>query len=549
MAKKVAIRERRFRLVLWLADDKLEKRVKELCELAEVSINFALNSIPVANIVPLLGKWVNTAKEKHADLDIVLNLTKKRAPVIITAQVAQTFSSNSNKSDKQYWDATTKGAPDAFGIYKSKYQEIFKGYLQPPTTEVTAVSAGLSIPVVHWLADLAEISLFTTAMHLGTPMEMSLQMYHLMNRNCSWCLTENLKIDNDMGAVWENGIKKLFLTLLEKTDQDKNNKQFKFIQEKRERAKRAIERIKPDKTLKLGRQVGQWKRGLSAAISKCLRREDYRQFTNVSAWDRLVGSYSPQFLFSIIPAVNEARLIPTPTVVYKDEAIEITNSEIFRVRSAPVTANQISRIICIPSKPVDYTGNLNGNPRYHDVGHYPEDKDMKDRSGYVHVVAWPTWITESIPVIQNKVPFQPRIVPNPKKLIEGVAKAMANALLDAGAKEVQKKIGEAYAQYAYLIAAFNTTSAVIVTPIRPDISPGAMVKFHTKLFGDNDSVFYGTVSSMQFHFTAGESPCTTTLSLTNIRDSKTVDSEIDNPQKDVGFYERQWTGKQTDDRA
>ena len=120
--------------------------------------------------------------------------------------------------------------------------------------------------------------------------------------------------------------------------------------------------------------------------------------------------------------------------------------------------------------------------------------------------------------------------------------AAKNNVKKHNAEENLKYLGANYARYAYLVSAYNTTSAVIITPLRVDIGPGDMIKYHTKVFGDDDIIMYGTVVSTEFHLSAGSNPCTTTLVLTNIRDSQTIDDPIENPKGGIGFYKEQFVG-------
>ena len=539
--EKTAIRERRFRLVLWTCEEGFEKRKDELCELAEFSVSYALNSIPVAKIVPLLGIWINTKKEKHADLDIVFKAAKERIPVIVTAQLVHSFASDKDKTDLDNWDKKymPSGKPDYFGIYKAEPAEIFKGYLQPPTTEVTAVNAGITLSIVHWLSDLADVSMYSTACQLGTPVELALQAYNSLNRakDGKWTTVRKIEIKEGIGDVWDKGIKLVFEDVIEQADNDKNNKHL-FIDLKRKRLKKALSNIVPDKTLQLVDLPSKNNYGLTRMISFFLSGEEIGQFAGISAWNRLVGTYSPYFLFSIIPTASKARLIPTPCVIDKDKAKEITSSEIIQVRSSPVPMNRLARVICIPSAATDPTGSISGPPRYIDVGHYPFSKDMPHRTGTVQTIVLPEWICEKSRAAVEKIPKQPGPVENPAQA-DNKAKKNAN---QNNAEEDLNYLGANYARYAYLVSAFNTTSAVLVTPLRVDIGPGAMIKYHTKIFGDDDIIMYGTVVSVELHLSAGSNPCTTTLVLTNIRDSQTIDDPIENPKK-AGFYKEQFVGQ------
>ena len=539
--EKTAIRERRFRLVLWYSEEGFEKRKKELCELAEFSVSFALNSIPVAKIVPLLGVWINTKKEKYTDLDIVFEGARKRVPVIVTAQLVHSFASDKDKVDLDNWSEKymPKGKPDYFGIYKSEPAEIFKGYLQPPTTEVTAVNAGITLSIVHWLSDLADVSMYSTACQLGTPVELALQAYNSLNRakDGKWTTVKEIKIKEDIGDVWDKGIKVLFEDILEQSQNDKNNKHL-YVDKKRKRIKKALSNIVPDKTLKLENLPSKDSIDLERAIARFLSREDIGQFAGISAWNRLVGTYSPAFLFSVRPTPSTARLIPTPCTIDKEKAKEITSSEIIQVRSSPVPMNRLARLICVSPAPTDPTGSVSGDPRYYEVGHYPFDKDMPDRVGDVQTIIWPEWMSYSSPAHIMTIPKQIDFMGTPNQA-DAAAK---NNVKKHNAEENLKYLGANYARYAYLVSAYNTTSAVIITPLRVDIGPGDMIKYHTKVFGDDDIIMYGTVVSTEFHLSAGSNPCTTTLVLTYIRDSQTIDDPIENPKGGIGFYKEQFVG-------
>lgn len=526
MTQQVKVRERQIRLTLYELDEEtLEKKGKKpICELFQFQTVFALNSIPDAVIVPLLGENIQTKKKsKEVPLAKLHQLVEKTAPVGVYVSFITRYNSKSNRTDMQYWP---KGETC-----------IFKGYIRAYNAGVSAYKAFVSFTITHWLTALANISLLTTASSVNNPDHIALRTYGIaaVGEGASkvwgqFKLAEGLKLSK----VWETGIKQLFLQVLQWGDtREEKDRLNPFVKKERKRIRLVLDKIESD-SMDLHANTESGLSQLNTLIAGCLKMDNYPSFINTCAWRKLIQVYAPMFLFAVVPRVDKASIIPVPCVVDKDRAIELTGKDVFQMQMAPFMPRQVSRVICTADIGPAKVNTSVGEPYYVSYGVYPPLGEVKE--GMVNVIALPGWLCQVIPTksVGNSFPsvYEKPKVDNVKKNQEKVKKA----------NDVQKTVGQCYAKYAYLVQSYNNTVATISTPFRMDICPGAMVKVHID-GSKHDITMYGTVASVQINLQAGTTPANTTIQLTNIRSEEAINDKIDNPKDGAGYYKQQWSGK------
>ena len=502
-------------------EKKRGKVLKPLCELVSFSATFSLNEIPSATIVPAFGT------DMMYDAGILTysrlqQLAVDSAPVGVYLTVIHSTKSFSNKKDKQYW-------PDETCC-------IFKGYVQPPVFEITAYNSGRSITLWHWLSSLANISLLTTACSIGNPIETSMQSYYFDAARVGNVWHPTLRKTVEVSTVWEDGIKVLYLDLLDWGESsDFKDKYNPFVDVQRKRLRTVINKI--DQDVEVNEKLENNSDMLNNIICSDIKRDCMSDFVQTDGWSKLISDYFPSYLLAISPQVDKATIIPVPCTINKDEATEITLSEEFTIQAVPFIAKKISRMTCVAIESQNNNGNPVGTAHYVGLGTYPPKGVLKE--GINVTIGFPNWITaegvSAIPQSSDVLDF-----------FDAPEDALAAAKdKDVAAKklnEVQTTVGQQYAQMAYLTQAFNSTFVRVAMPVNMTVCPGAMIKLNLDEKGE--LAFYGTVASVNVNFTAGNTALTTVLTLSNIRDSVSIDDPIDNPQKNVGFYKKQWSGKE-----
>ena len=557
------VRERRFTLELWEMDSKFQHFVNSyaICQLAYFNASFFLNSIPQAVVAPLFGTIINNTTSADGyysskfELKDILAFATKRVPVCVVIRVNHSFSSELDNLvvDKQYWKPNIDTSREEYydsGLYVTDRFIVFKGYILPPTINIAANSAQVRLTLVHWLSNIADVSLLTSFCHTSVPTEFALQTYSTPTDDSSdntWAI-----ISSDEGAftepkaLWEDGIRKIFSGAL---DYYKDAKFYtNYTAERREYIATALDNIEADDTLTFIEDFTDNTNTFNCLVGMALKSENHQNFVNVTAWDKLIRQYSPAFLFSIVPRVSKALLIPTPTIEYLenkedsdgDEKITIIkNNEILNISSLPLTNLMLNRLVCVPPEPTDVSRTPAGPATYISMSTYPPEEGCEQRSGFVSTITYPSWL--GLPV-ENKIDQpskQYRPEDNPDKLVKDANERQEEL---EGIKKIKQTIAEQYTKFAYLTQVYSSTWTNITVPCRMDICPGAMVK----CIIDNPSIkytFYGTVTGVTINMLPGTNTSNTQLTLTNIRVEDLAKDSIENPQDFVGFYTKQWTGK------
>ena len=523
------VRERRFKLELFELTEELtlkadgeKQKAEPLCELASFSTKFALNDIPIANVVPLIGKEILKGK-KQIDFSNLYKLAVDQKPVGVYLTVLSSYQSGANNVDRQYWPEKSC---------------IFKGYLSPPTWDISAYNAEMNFNIMHWLSAISGISLLTTASHTSNPSEVAIAGYGHLSGNAeslwqAFILSEGVQLSK----VWDKGIKEIYKQVLDWGDKhvgaDKMNDLVKL---QRDRMKTILEMIKSDGT-DLSQAIDGPSLKLRDIIALDMELDSPETFINVCGWNKLIQHYAPAYLFAVSPGVDETKIIPAPCTVNPDEAIEISGDELFKVTATPYMPKRVSRVICTAAIQQSYASTPMGKPYYRNLGVYPPKGKFKE--GLVNVVAFPQWLTRRgitvLPVAESLISF----FEDPNEVIPEVKKGADDA---DDIQEAQQVIGEAYAKYCYLVQAFNGTYMQVATPVRMDICPGAMVKVQTK-FMTGGLLLYGTVAQVTINLSSGTTPSTSVFYLTNIRTRAGTQDEVDNPKGGAGWYAKQWSGK------
>lgn len=554
------IKERRFKLELYTTNKDFTENKEFICELQSCQLTFQLSCIPKAVIKPLFGTVVNKEDSKTAtSFENFIGLAQGHTPVKIVLFITQNFSSEGDNALSE-WEVELSKTADKFGQYTSEPITIFEGYLTPPTAEVFSTKVSMTLVVQHWLSSLANISMLTTACHTSTPAELSLQCYNIKalvnsSEKSKWLTINKKEIElyKDPGGLWKNGIKKLFEAVLDAEAYKTYNA---FIDEQKERIRIALNKIEGS-ALTLRTSFDKEKNNttekgvelLCNLISIYLNSESLHPYFKQSAWDRLMY-FSNCFLFSLVPRVSDAKLIPLPCLIDPLKTTALDNENIFQISSSPLSSVQLSRLVCVSSTATNTTSGNRGSAAHVINTSYPNPTEGYYRDGYIKSIAYPEWLIRGFPYRVVEVERNPMVfstdfkerIDDEKKQQEEFKKAQAS---------VMNTIGRGFAKASYITQALNTTWATIVTPVRMDICPGSAISCYIAsdtLKNESETTLdlYGIVTGVVVNLASGTSPSTTQITMSQIRAGDAVFDTILNPYLEdpctTGFYTTPWYG-------
>ena len=557
------IKERRFKLSLYTSNEDFTKENDFICELQSCQLTFQLSSIPKAVIRPIFGTVINKEKATVTSFDNLFSLAKERTPVKIILHVTQNFSSEvDGTDDASEWDVKLSSTPDEFGQYTTDPITIFEGYLTPPTTEIFSTKVNLTLVVQHWLSSLANISMLTTACHTSTPAELALQCYNIQAMSAPSDKAQWLKLSHDTinlnanpDGLWKDGIKPLFEAVLNAPGFATYNK---FTNDQKKRIQIALGKI--DGTpLHLRTNVSSDNKDANEAdikllgvlISTYLNAEGAQPYFKQSAWDRLMY-FSTCFLFSLVPRVSDAKLIPLPCLIDPDEVTYLNEDDIFQINSSPLASVPLSRLICVSATATNKTGGGIGAASHVVNASYPTKEEGYFQEGYIKAISYPEWLIRGFPQMLPEKELNPMVYSFDEELQSAVEKAEKKKELFAKAhKNIMNTIGRGFVKASYIIQALNTTWATIVTPARMDICPGSMIDCFIPDNYKNDSNIaldlYGIVTGVVVSIISGTTASTTQITMSQIRPGTAVYDPIINPYREnpctTGFYSAPWLAK------
>lgn len=227
--------------------------------------------------------------------------------------------------------------------------------------------------------------------------------------------------------------------------------------------------------------MGQAPTDVVNAVYNAISQDMVSSFAQQSIWGKLVGTYAPAFLFSVVPMVTGAAVVPYIPVLNKYYCKEITVNhqsakQLQNVIQRPIRAMAISAALKANSGVVSSADrNLTG------IGgcYAPPDPDP---NGEVRVLRAPPWfdnvaVTAYSPKkstgIGKKKPSNSAVTPRAYDPdLRGSRNDSTQAQLLASTSQL---FGEyAHAMYAYEVLRGRTGN--IFTNLRWDIAPGSIVK-------------------------------------------------------------------------
>ena len=271
-------------------------------ELVQVSMEYALNSIPSATVTLALGKDARTGEDSKAN-SFENSLFSFRNPISIFVSYVEDSSE------------LTQGFERLESIQP---QEVFRGYITGFGYQRSASAVVLSVSVEHWLSDLAASSMISANTHNMMPSDLQVAALRgsadpNVKSNGGSILSYGFVADilkSDVGAnLWTNGIKKI--AEAGASSQALLEHELKFvgncpgIQYAKNQA--ALDALKlMDGELRI-RLVGA--DNVLAAIIEDLSSLFLDNYVGQSIWDCIISA-SANYMFAVAPQISKAVVLP-----------------------------------------------------------------------------------------------------------------------------------------------------------------------------------------------------------------------------------------------
>lgn len=300
----------------------------------EVSVfnsNFPLSTIPTASCVLAIGRSAYDVNIKAAVHDHAAGL-RNMVKATVWFRAAGEFDGKNN--------------------WPNSFEKIFEGRLTGVGYRKIRGKVYVAVNLQHWLADLAFSSTLSEQSHPANPSDYSFAAIyaslgtvqrgnpHGIGQLGGFDLINGPRVQEDL---WGRSIKPFFCGLANR-DTVKVTGEFAGItsrSQKNDLALAALARIEgesadscslkrskytPKLSLDMGRSSGITLR-IGRVISEQILRETIDSYATTTMWDTLVGSLAPRFMFSVVPLVDTALVVPYVAGLRETYRKSITSNE------------------------------------------------------------------------------------------------------------------------------------------------------------------------------------------------------------------------------
>jgi hypothetical protein len=482
------------------------------------NVDYELNAIPQASATLAVGRdFKNQPSPVHTLIENFVN----RAPCQI--YITPNALGQSGSSAMQGGDLGLSGDE----------VRIFDGFVTAAGFSRSRGNAQFTIQMEHWLSEMAFSSVFSKSSHPSNIGDFSYGAISPVDDSganfYSYSLADKYvngsTIESDF---WGDAVKQ-FLTKLCNRDNFFARVPGGAVEPggKNDQALAALNRFGGPYQQKLGLDLK-----TDADITNSIRIQvassvsHASQIAHQTLWDMLIGMFCSQFLFSIVPRVEDA--IAAPFMAgYREQYLTITTNEETQVEWMRGLGRPL-RAVGIMAFASASTGALKsgqGAPPAVGVGGYFEpDPDSK---GVIIVKQGPDWTARL---------YSPSLYASASAGAKG--NAIGTAVQPGGPKvndvpgDVKKRLTDAinpflkkYAQAHYALEKLRTRQAVCSGPFRLDIAPGSVLKIENEaeqhIGGDAFAApFYAHVARVSIAVDGEQPMIGTSFHLSHIRSEK-----------------------------
>lgn len=512
-------------------------------DVVQYTSSWALNSIPSASILVAVGRNVDTQKLATIHTAAKSLTTQLKAEVFLTTIVKDV-------------EQATPGVPNGQEI------KIFEGKIVGTGWRRTESGAHFTIHMLHWLSALNHASSVSGSLHPGSPGDLSYPAVFpaiglgSVTPNSStlpaWVpgLGSSDVNEGSFSDIWNN-ILLSFLEKLAATDPIDlavggrlNDPDPDIIE--------ALSRLRSNAD---GRPLNLDLHGVSATVladgvRQALVNEIGGSWINTTMWGKIIGEWAPAYLFSVVPRVTDALVVPF-TGGLQGKPWAVIGDEDYSYADMNAQLHQVLRAVGIAFPIQTSTGfdlglKISQISQSGLMGVYRPDDVTK---GLVLLKDAPKWLSD--PVVAHMLSFY----------AEGIdGSPISNALDEAGvgadrqpARDIDNDISQlkglasAYAHQWYVLESLKGRTGEVAGKLRFDIAPGSnviVVAGGARNVPQAQAVtedIYATVTQVSYVINAEGQRAGTAFSLAHIRTKK----ENGSPGTSIAkppLYQDAWPG-------
>lgn len=454
--------------------------------------DFELNAIPKATMVIALGRRMDNVNS-IALLHRLVSFLKLRIKVNVYMQVTSTASEGLT----QLWPRNTDGSAKTF--------KIFEGYTVGSGYRKTIQGVEFTLFATHWLEDLNFSSMLSRLFQPLNPQQYSFlpafpnfssgDTTDIVGTTAAHNLFDSDVLRNDFWGYAPadsiaGGLKKWFVELAS-TDLIMAHEIHALTDiaggddGKNDEALTALAKIEPIPDINIGGPFGNdyldgvpltldaddsFTDQVAEQIAGVISAETFFTLANHTFWDKLIGNFCPNFMFSIVPQVEKALIVPFMPglrTAYKT----ITAEEYDVTGLDENTPRMLKGVGLVMGVNFAAGGDVTGNPQpaYDTIGGWFQGRPtgtimLKDSPQWLSDVAMP--YLDTFPTIGIDAPVASALTPG-----AGTATGRDIKNLFTRAKVLWDK----YAQSLYMMEILRGRHGTISGKLRFDICPGSTV--------------------------------------------------------------------------
>lgn len=508
--------------------------------ICQYSATFSRNGIPMASLSVPVGLDMATHQLSEIHNAIGQLSISQRAHVYLTTEVLEEH-----------------GAKAGVGNQEIK---IFEGRVSGIGYSRAADTVSVTIQLIHWVSDLNNASAASASTHPGSPYDLAYaaifpslipgQNTPGVSAVSSWCpdLSSAAINEESLSNLWDHVLHK-WLQMLAAFDPYDNallgggtSANADIIA--------AIERmVSPDDApLALDLQ-GADANIIADGVRAALLSETGGNWINTTLWGKLIGDWSANYLFSVIPRVEDVIIAPFAGGLQGAPWATIEPDDYMQA-DIPSQMRQALRAVGIAHAPPSSTSfdlNTKTQPIYQGglLGAYVSKNNP---NGTVLLKRAPGWLSDSAVAMQAGLS------------VEGVNNSpIATAMDEAGtgapatgptlslAASSMQLAGSAYAHQLYVLEALKGRTGEVVGKLRFDIAPGSniLVKASSTVNVPADQEvsvdLYATVMQVTYMIDVAAQQAVTILTLDHVRTAdENTDSDKSVPKPPL--YTTPWRG-------
>jgi hypothetical protein len=501
-------------------------------DVTQFSAAFEMNNIPNAAVTVAVGTHVQTGKA--ASIHAVFDSMKILLPAKVWLRVVNAAA----------WGDAPTDLPDGEIL-------IFDGYATGIGWQRTTVSAGCTISLVHWLCDLDYTSTLSGMSHPGNPSDWTYSasfrriQFAAAGKNTTptgaespcWCPMPggfHAFLPVDLQDIWTNILKPWFIAGATAENIDPIDPRLTggvMEQGGNAAAVKALQRMVADPPITLNMEGLNEVDKLIVAegLQWALGHGGWQAWANTTVWGKLIGELAPQLLFTVVPRIENAYIVPfcggLQTAPFRDiPATSYAQCELGCYLPRVIRGIGLTR----PASSQTNADGLHiaGNSADHSglAGFWP---DPPLNEGTIIIKDVPMWLAQStIPWVHsasttgniNANPIGLALHPRPHGALPTLPEVQRRPALT---EKAMKTLGDRYCHHMYIMEMLKGRVGELSGRLRFDIAPGSQIRVYlgsSHLIAEDQLArpLLGTVMRTSIHINAEAQRAGTAFALAHL---------------------------------